>query len=188
MNQEVMNIAKEIINVNKKDFTGIRFNKDPRFHVNTNWLSVDDVQKIHTEMILSIGGNSGIHNMQDLEYYLKHPLMNIVGAPEKDIFEQICECVYHIGRCFVNCGAQTAATIFLTLCKLNNINIKFEIGEIYDIFPKVLDMTISYDEFKRHMYRKYSGEILDGGVIIKNPFDDQFHAPVDHGDAFAYLI
>ena len=188
MSREIMSIANEIMNANKQDFIGIRINRDPRLPMNTNWLSVDDVLKIHTQMILNIGGKSGVHNMQDLEYYLKRPLTDIVGVPKKDIFERICECAYHIARCFVDCGAQTAATIFLTLCKMNNLNIKFEVGEIYGIFPKVLDMTLSYDEFKRYMYRKYSGEVFDSVVIVKNPFDDQFHIPDEIDDGFALPI
>ena len=165
MNQEVLNIATEIMNANKKDFIGIRVNRDPRLPKGISWLSVDDVLKIHAEMIMNIGGNSGIHNMTDLEYYLKRPLTNIVGAPEKDIFEQICECSYHIGTCFVDCGAQTAATIFLTLCKLNNIDIKFEIGEIYDIFPRTLDMSLSYTKFKEKMLHKYHKKVFDVGIF-----------------------
>ena len=151
--QSSIDVANYFIKKNKSEFIGIRSNRDPR-KPKVNWLTVDDVIKIHENIIYEIGGKSGIHNKQDLKYALERPLIQISGTTEKGTFEQICECAYDIGNCFIDARAQIAATVFLTLCNLNEYNVAFKVGDIFDIFPKVLNDAnerLELKEFKKIM-------------------------------------
>ena len=145
---EIMKDANYIINSNLGEFYSMHVGRDPRLP-EYNWISIEEVEYIHDLIIRKLGGKEGIHNRIDLEYAIKHPLTDIVGVEEKIIIERICECAYLLGRCFIDCGAQVSASVFLLLCKHNSINVDFKLGDIYDIFSKTIGPSISYDEFRK---------------------------------------
>lgn len=161
IDRENIAIANSFIVKNAREFRCIRVNEDPRTTNNIKWLSIEEVERIHINIIHQIGGKSGIHNRQDLEYCLNRPLIVIDGCEPPTLIERICNCAYSIGNCFVDAGAQTAATIFLTLCKLNDINVEFKCGEIYDIFPKVISRQMMYSEFILHMFDRVKHDMKE---------------------------
>jgi hypothetical protein len=108
---------------------------------------VEEVKSIHSEIVERLGGKPGIHNDIDLQYAINHPLTDFVGVPKQSPFERICNCTYLLGRCFVDCGAQVSATIFLLLCGMNGIKINFKLGDIYDIFRQIVGPNIDRSSF-----------------------------------------
>lgn len=142
--------AIDIIDSNIEEFFSIKTGVDPRLP-KYKWVTIDEVQDIHKRIISKLGGCVAVHNLQDLKYAIENPLTDIDGIPSKTIFERICLCTFSLCKCFVDCGAQTSATIFILLCKINNIQISLKRGEIYDIFPKIVDYSMSYDEFYERM-------------------------------------
>jgi len=144
--KDVLDIAKNIIDENIEEFSSMFHGRDPR-HGDIEWITVDDVLSIHNEIIDKLNGRKGVHNLIDLKYAVDFPIMNIEGCPPKPTFEKICNCAYLLGRCFVDCGAQVAATVFCTLCKKNNYEVKFKLGDIYDIFSKTIGPNIEFSEF-----------------------------------------
>ncbi len=153
VNPEINNLSKEIIAQNKREFSCIRLGKDPRISDAPKWINTEEALQIYRNLLESIGGTYTVYCIQDLEDALKMPRMNIVGAPAKSEFRMICECVYNIYPCVSRTvGVQYAATIFMLLCKLNDIQFKFEIGEISDIFKKLEDHSIDCNTLERLLW------------------------------------
>ena len=163
VNPEINRISKEIISQNKREFTYMRFGKDPRILDSPKWINVDEAMQIYTNL-LEIGGTFKITNKVDFENAIKSPRMRIVGAPEKSDFSMICECAYKLYHCVSDTvAAQFSATIFMLLCRLNNIYTIFEIGDISDIFPRIAKYEISCDEFEKIMLDYVMiGDDIDG--------------------------
>jgi hypothetical protein len=147
---DIIAMSKEIIRDNRFEFESIHNGRDPRY-CGLNWIDVDTVLEIHKMITSELSANPNFHNKIDLKYSLKHPLTDIEGIPKKTEYEKICLCAYLLGRCFVDCGAQTSATVFMLLCKLNKIEVRFNCGEIYDIFTLCVGPTIDFDKFYKHM-------------------------------------
>ena len=135
-----------IINDYSEEFSSMYHGRDPRLP-KYEWITVDQVKAIHNHIISKIGGDRGIHNMTDLEYAVKHPTASIVGVDEPTIFERICHCSYLLGKCFVDCGAQVSATVFMVLCDMNHIKVSFNLGQVYDIFLKIIGPEIDLATF-----------------------------------------
>lgn len=140
-----LTIANEIISNNLIEFQSMHIGRDPRLP-DYEWITEDEVRKIHNEILSKVGGNRGIHNAFNLQYAIDHPKTSIVGI-DKDVYYRICECAHLLARIFVDCGAQVSATVFLTLCKKNHIKVSFKLGEIYDIFSNLVGPTMDFDTF-----------------------------------------
>ena len=151
VNPEIDKLSKEIIAQNKHEFVCMRLGKDPKIPATPKWINTEEALQIYRNL-LDIGGAFRITNMQDFEYALTQPRMN-TGAPRKTEFMMICECAYNLYRCVSETvAAQYSATIFILLCELNKISIKFEIGDISDIFSKLKMNSIEYWEFEKLLW------------------------------------
>jgi hypothetical protein len=151
VNPVIDNLSKEIINHQKREFICMLLGKNPKIPDNPKWINIDEALQIYRNL-LDVCGVFHIVSQQDLNYALSKPLMDIAGVPIKSVFTRICECAYGIYHCASETvAAQYSATIFILLCKLNNVNIKFEIGDIADIFPRIKHYSISCAEFEKIM-------------------------------------
>ena len=154
INPDIMKVAKNILAENKDEFTCIRIGKDPRTLQKPTWITVKEALEIYNKLECEIGISKTNVNYVDLDYAINRPIVDVVGTPKKSQFSRICECAYMISNYIPNRSAiQFSATIFLTLCKLNEFDMKFEVGEIYDIFIELYENQMTLEEFEQIMVK-----------------------------------
>lgn len=165
VNPDVIEVAKNIVADYKDELTSIRIGKDPRTLENPTWISVEEAIIIYNHIISEIGVDMIGVDYTSLNYAITHPTTNIVGVPKKGQFSRICECVWMLNSYIRNRSViPFSATIFFTLCELNEYTVSFEVGEVYDIFIDLYDNKFTTlkdfeQEMLSHLVSKFPKDI-----------------------------
>lgn len=157
MNTEIKSTVDSILNNYQRELSCIRYNRDPRMPFDSTWLTASDIIDIHTMVLFAIGGKSGITNMEDLVYIVQASFNDGMEDDCQSILLRICRLSYNITQVLIDCKAETASVIFMTLCKLNKLEpkVNFDNGFFYDTFPKVVSREIDWPDFKHMIFAHF---------------------------------
>jgi len=110
------------------------------------WVTVDDVIRLHTQLIETTGGMDGIRDQGILESAVAAPLQTFGG---EELFQEDVEKIARIGfglaknHAFIDGNKRTGALITQLLLKWNGYKLTLEPGELSDMFISIADGTSS---------------------------------------------
>lgn len=110
------------------------------------WLTVDDVIRLHTQVIETVGGLDGVRDRDILESALAAPLQTFGG---QDLFPGEIEKISRLGyglasnHAFIDGNKRIGALVVQLLLKWNGYNLTLKVGELSDIFISIADGTMN---------------------------------------------
>jgi len=107
---------------------------EPRF------LTVRQVEKLHSLSIARFGGTLGIRDRNTFEAAVFHP-QNVYSYSQVDLFELAAAYCFHIAeaQAFLDGNKRTAASAALTFLRLNGISIRDETSALEELLLGVAE-------------------------------------------------
>lgn len=113
------------------------------------WITVDDVIRLHTQVIRTTGGLDGIRDFGILESALAAPLQTFGGTELfPDVVEKIARLGYGLARnhAFIDGNKRIGALMVQLLLKWNGYKLVLKSGELADMFISIADGTSSEED------------------------------------------
>lgn len=110
------------------------------------WVTVDDIIRLHSQLLQTTGGLDGIRDRGILESAVGAPLQTFEG---QDLFPSEIEKIARLGyglasnHAFIDGNKRIGALITQLLLKWNGYRLELETGELADIFIAVANHTAS---------------------------------------------
>ena len=111
-------------------------------------LTVEQIIKLHTDLVMASGGSDGIRDMGLLESAVNAPFQSFGGY---DIYPTIYEKAARLGfgltqnHAFIDGNKRIAAHAVLTFLSLNGIEIECTEFELFSLFYKLAASEISFE-------------------------------------------
>lgn len=113
------------------------------------WATVDDVIRLHTQVIRTTGGLDGIRDFGILESALAAPLQTFGGTELfPNVVEKIARLGYGLARnhAFIDGNKRIGALMVQLLLKWNGYKLVLKAGELADMFISIADGTSSEED------------------------------------------
>jgi len=113
------------------------------------WVTVDDVIRLHTQVIEATGGLDGIRDVNILASALAAPLQTFGG---EELFPSVVEKIARLGyglasnHAFIDGNKRTGALMVQLLLKWNGYQFTLKPGELADMFISIADGTASEND------------------------------------------
>lgn len=112
-------------------------------------LTVKQVIKLHTQVVMATGGNDGIRDMGLLESAVNAPFQSFGGY---DVYPTIYEKAARLGfglaqnQAFIDGNKRIAAHALMAFLELNNIEIDCTKFELFSVFYKLAASEVTFDD------------------------------------------
>lgn len=113
------------------------------------WVTVDDIIRLHEQVIRTTGGLDGIRDFGILESALAAPLQTFGGTDLfPDVVEKIARLGYGLARnhAFIDGNKRIGALMVQLLLKWNGYKLVLKAGELADMFISIADGTSSEED------------------------------------------
>lgn len=113
------------------------------------WFTVDDVIRLHAQVIRTTGGLDGIRDLGILESAIAAPLQTFDGTELfPDMVEKIARLGYGLARnhAFIDGNKRIGALMVQLLLKWNGYKLVLKAGELADMFICIADGTSSEED------------------------------------------
>lgn len=113
------------------------------------WVAVDDVVRLHTQLIKTTGGIDGIRDHGILESAIAAPLQTFGG---EELFPGIVDKIARLGyglasnHAFIDGNKRIGALMVQLLLKWNGYKLTLKTGELADMFISIADGTSSEND------------------------------------------
>jgi death-on-curing protein len=115
----------------------------------TNFLTVDDVLKIHEQQLLHFGGAPGIRDRSGLEAAVQQPQASWAGEYlYESIFDMASVYAFHIAeaQAFVDGNKRTALHVALLFLAINGYEISFDDPRLYDAMIAIATKAMTKED------------------------------------------
>ncbi|MBQ3586352.1 MAG: type II toxin-antitoxin system death-on-curing family toxin [Synergistaceae bacterium] len=112
-------------------------------------LTVKQVIKLHTQVVMATGGSDGIRDMGLLESAVNAPFQSFGGY---DVYPTIYEKAARLGfglaqnHAFIDGNKRIAAHALMAFLELNNIEIDCTEFELFSVFYKLAASEVTFDD------------------------------------------
>ena len=112
-------------------------------------LTVKQVIKLHTQVVMATGGSDGIRDMGLLESAVNAPFQSFGGY---DVYPTIYEKAARLGfglaqnHAFIDGNKRIAAHALMAFLELNNIEIDCTKFELFSVFYKLAASEVTFDD------------------------------------------
>ena len=155
-NKNPKSIAFEILSNNKNSFKVINHRTEIKKSINNSrfqWITTEEVIEIYEAIAKELNSVPLIIHTQLISDALYYPIRDIIFYnSNQDIFARICNCVYYIGHTVNTCNVPLMVSLFVSLCRCNNIEMPDITIELYNIFDKAYSKVIHPDAFERMLH------------------------------------
>ena len=114
------------------------------------WLTTKDVVDMYTYLTNKFDTPMVVFHEHLISDALYYPIKDIIFYESREsIFTRICKCTYLIGHTVSTCNVPLMVTVFLTLCKLNNIAVKVIDEKWINVFTDAYNKKINPEAFNQ---------------------------------------
>ena len=120
------------------------------------WITVEDVIRLHSQVIRTTGGLDGIRDRNALESAMSAPLQTFGGEELfPDALGKIARLGYGLTRnhAFIDGNKRIGALVVQLLLKWNGYVLVLKTGELSDMFISIADGTSGEDDLLRWLQR-----------------------------------
>ena len=120
------------------------------------WITVEDVIRLHSQVIRTTGGLDGIRDRDALESAMSAPLQTFGG---KELFPHTLGKIARLGygltrnHAFIDGNKRIGALAVQLLLKWNGYVLVLKTGELSDVFISIADGTLGEDDLLHWLQR-----------------------------------